>query len=204
MRRIVLLALLASASAAVVGCPSRGVTESGDVRPAEWADPLPEAAGLPNLFRVDEGLLRGAQPERDGYEALRSLGVRTVVNLRPGRSEAQECDEAGLGYEEVPMRAWRVRDEDVIRFLRLATDPERQPVFVHCRRGADRAGVLVGAYRIVVQGWTREEAIREMVDGGYGFNSLWSNLVSYLERLDVERFREAAGVNGTNEAVSVQ
>jgi hypothetical protein len=48
-------------------------------------------------------------------------------------------------------------------------------------------------YRIVIQGWTKEEAIAEMTDGGFGFHSIWSNLVDYLRELDVARLKRASG-----------
>ena len=44
------------------------------------------------------------------------------------------------------------------------------PFFVHCQHGSDRTGVCIAAYRIVVQGWTKQDAIREMTGGNYGFH----------------------------------
>jgi uncharacterized protein (TIGR01244 family) len=184
-----------AALALLPACSARGAEENHASRPDDWAVVVPAAESLPNLYRVDPGLFRGAQPEKEGFDELEALGVRTLINLRPGRSEERASEEAGLAYEEIPMRAWRVRDDQVVRFLRLATDPARRPLFVHCRRGADRTGVLVAVYRIVVQGWEREEALREMVEGGYGFNRLWSNLERYVLRFDTDAIREAAGLD---------
>ncbi len=47
---------------------------------------------------------------------------------------------------------------------------------VHCQRGADRAGTMCVLYCVAVQGWTKEEAIREMTEGGFGFYEIWKNL----------------------------
>jgi protein tyrosine/serine phosphatase len=44
-------------------------------------------------------------------------------------------------YEQIPMEAWRPEQEDVVRFLRIVTDPKRVPVLVHCQHGADRTGM---------------------------------------------------------------
>jgi hypothetical protein len=71
----------------------------------------------------------------------------------------------------------------------IATDPARQPVLVHCRRGADRTGAMVAIYRVVVEGWTKADAIDEMTRGGYGFRPVWQNLVRYIEDLDVKGTR---------------
>jgi protein tyrosine/serine phosphatase len=62
-------------------------------------------------------------------------------------------------------------------------------VLVHCRRGADRTGVMLAIYRVVVEGWTKADAIDEMTRGGYGFRPVWQNLVRYVEELDVEAIR---------------
>jgi protein tyrosine/serine phosphatase len=59
-------------------------------------------------------------------------------------------------------------------------------VFVHCRRGADRTGVVVAVYRVCVEGWTKEDAIAEMMTGGFHFHSSWQHLVRYVRDLDTE------------------
>lgn len=45
-------------------------------------------------------------------------------------------------------------------------------------------------YRMLYQGWSREEAIDELKNGGYGFHSMWKNIVDYLESVDVEKVRK--------------
>ena len=76
-----------------------------------------------------------------------------------------------------------------MEFLKVATDPKRQPVFVHCQHGADRTGTMCAIYRLVEQGWSKDEAIREITDGGYGFHSVWQNLIKYLRNLDVKAIK---------------
>ena len=73
-------------------------------------------------------------------------------------------------------------------------DPGRLPVFVHCRQGADRTGMMCAMYRIVVCGWTKPEAIDEMKNGGFDFNPVWDNLVSFIEKADVEKLEREAGI----------
>jgi protein tyrosine/serine phosphatase len=93
------------------------------------------------------------------------------------------------------MQAWRDdNDRDVIAFLRLAVDPQRQPIFVHCLHGADRTGMVVAVYRVVVEGWSKEEALREMTLGGYGFHEQFDNLLEYVEELDVAEMRRQVGL----------
>ena len=51
---------------------------------------------------------------------------------------------------------------------------------------ADRTGTVCAVYRVAVDGWTKEEAIREMREGGFGFHEVWKNLPRWIEGLDVE------------------
>jgi hypothetical protein len=92
------------------------------------------------------------------------------------------------------MQVWDMHEEDVVRFLQLATDKTRQPVFVHCQYGADRTGVMCAAYRVAVDGWTKQQAIDEMTQGGFGFHPWWQNLVTFINGMDVEKIKGKAGL----------
>lgn len=162
-------------------------------RPARWALPLAKP-GLPNLHRVNDGYFRGAQPSEEGMHELARMKVKTVVNLRAVNSDRDEIGDAALAYEHISFKAWHAEDEDVVRFLRIVTDKARQPVFVHCQHGADRTGMMTAIYRIAVEGWSKDDAIAEMTQGGYGFHEVWKNLVDYLRALDIERLKREAGI----------
>jgi protein tyrosine phosphatase (PTP) superfamily phosphohydrolase (DUF442 family) len=152
-------------------------------RNPRWAARV-ERPGLPNLHQVSSTLYRGAQPTPEGLGELRRLGVKTVVSLRAFHGEHEAVAAAGLAYERISFKVWHPEDEDLRRFLAIVTDPARQPVFVHCLRGADRTGTAVAGYRICAQGWSREDAIDEMTNGGFGFNPAFGNLVAYLRSFD--------------------
>ncbi len=157
-------------------------------RPAAWAVPLVRD-GVPNLHKVSDVLYRSAQPTGPGMEEIRKLGVKTVINLRSFHSDRDEIGDKTLGYEHIEMKAWHPEAEDVKRFLAIVRDPKRQPVLVHCQHGADRTGTMCAIYRIVVQGWTKEEAVREMREGGYGFHEVWKNLPVWIDDLKVETLK---------------
>jgi protein tyrosine phosphatase (PTP) superfamily phosphohydrolase (DUF442 family) len=163
-------------------------------RPANWAQPR-QVQGLPNLHKVSDNLYRCAQPTAEGVKNLKSLGVKTVVNLRSFHSDEDLLKGVGLNYEHIAMKAWHPEEEDVVRFLRIVADPKRGPVLVHCQQGADRTGTMCAIYRIAVQGWTKQEALREMRDGGFGFHGVWRDLVQFIDDLDIERIKQKAGIN---------
>ncbi len=115
-----------------------------DLAVGEAARPV-TGSGLPNAYRVRGTLLRGAQPDREGFLRLAAMGVRTVVNLRSFHSDRDKIAGTGLDYVEIPMTAWSPKDEDVLRFLQVATDPARLPVFVQADEApAGQAGVATG------------------------------------------------------------
>ncbi len=156
---------------------------------AAWAQPM-QVAGLPNLYKVSEGVYRGAQPTPEGMRALQGLGVRTVVNLREPDADTAGLRGTNLAYESIPMTAFHPNDDDVVRFLQVVCAPDRGPVFVHCKRGADRTGLMCAVYRIAVQGWTKEQALDEMTQGGFGFCEGYQGLVRYIRALDVDTIKQ--------------
>ncbi|MDO9071581.1 MAG: tyrosine-protein phosphatase, partial [Deltaproteobacteria bacterium] len=139
-----------------VGCASTPTAN----RPETWAQPV-KLEGVPNLYRVSGELYRGDQPSAQGMQNLKNLGLKTILNLRSFHSDRGEIGDTGLAYEHIYMKAWHPEEEDVVRFLKIVTDPKRAPVLVHCQHGADRTGTMIAVYRIAVQGWSKAEAIRE-------------------------------------------
>ena len=144
---------------------------------------------------MSDGLYRGEQPTAEGMRELRKLGVKTIVNLRSVHSDRDEIGGLELGYVHIRFEPWNAERDEIAKFLAVATAPSRQPVFFHCRHGADRTGTMAAVYRIVVEGWSKEDAIDEMKRGGYGFHRVWANLPRYIRRLDVAEIRRMAGLD---------
>jgi tyrosine-protein phosphatase SIW14 len=161
---------------------------------AKWAKPM-DWPGLPNLHRVSEDLYRGAQPSAEGMKQLEKLGVKTVVNLRSSHSDRDELKGTSLAYEHIEMTAWNPESKDVVRFLKIVSDSNSVPVFVHCQHGADRTGLMCAIYRIAVQGWSKDEAIKEMTEGDFGFHEIWRNLPKYIRSLDIDEIKRDADLN---------
>jgi len=178
--RATIVAAVLCALAALAGCASH--TKHGD-------------ADLPNFQQVNAGLYRGGQPTAAGFQRLQQLGVRTILNVRGGDTDRDLVNGLAFDYRARPMSAWRgIDDDDVIWFLKIATDPARGPVFLHCHRGSDRTGCLVAMYRVAVEGWDRERAIAEMTADGNGFHDIYQGLITYVRQADVERLRREAGL----------
>lgn len=157
-------------------------------RPPQWAVPM-KVQGVSNLHKINDGLYRSAQPTEEGMKNLEKMGIKTLINLRAFHSDKDKLKGTGLLNNALSVKTWHIEDEDVIRVLKIISKKENGPFLIHCQHGADRTGVMSAMYRIVVQGWSKDEAIKEMVGGGYGFHSVWSNIIEYVKNVDVERIK---------------
>jgi protein tyrosine/serine phosphatase len=76
-----------------------------------------------------------------------------------------------------------VVDDHVAHFLAIISQ-QPKPVYVHCFLGVNRTGVMVAAYRVLIEGVSDEEAIEEM--GLY--RGLWFNAdAKYIRGLSLKR-----------------
>ena len=153
-----------------------------------------EQPGLPNLHRVTPTLYRSAQPTAEGMRSAEKLGIKTVISLRAFHSDRDELESTALQTERIYFKTWHPEDEDIVRFLKIVSNTNAGPFLVHCQHGSDRTGTMIAVYRVAAQGWAKEEAIKEMTGGDFGFHKMWENLVSYLQALDVEAIRLKAGL----------
>jgi protein tyrosine phosphatase (PTP) superfamily phosphohydrolase (DUF442 family) len=170
-----------------------GAEPSPAIRPAHWAVPI-QMEGVPNLYKVSDTLYRSAQLSAPGMKNVKAMGIETVINLRSFHSDRAEIRDTGLAYESISMKAWHAEEEDAVEFLQIVTNARRCPVLVHCQHGADRTGTMCALYRVAVQGWTKEEALKEMVQGGFGFHGIWENLIQWIDGLDIEKIKKRAGI----------
>jgi protein tyrosine phosphatase (PTP) superfamily phosphohydrolase (DUF442 family) len=192
MKRATVLVLLALMIVAI-GLPAGMGAGLPEKRPAAWAQPI-VMEGVPNLHRVSDILYRSAQPTAGGMRHLREIGVKTIVSLRSFHSDRDEIEDTSLGYERIAMKTWHPEEEEAIRFLRIVTNRERTPVLVHCQYGADRTGAMCAVFRVAVQRRSKEEALREMTEGGFGFHEIWANLIDWIHSLNIDKIRKEAGV----------
>ena len=162
-------------------------------RPAKWAESV-KKDNLENLYKVTPELYRCAQPTAEGMQELKKMGIKTVVNLRHNHTDDDEIKGTDLESVAIPINTWHMKDEYVVKFLQTATDPAKQPVLVHCQHGSDRTGTMCAMYRICVQGWSKEDAIKELKEGGYGYHKMWINLIKYIEKADVDKIKKEAGI----------
>jgi len=130
-----------------------------------WASSQSE--NLPNFQKVDDHVYRGAQPTNNGFKDLAERGIKTVVDLRDigEHSQADEqkaVTDLGMRYVSIPMLGMSTpKDQQIAAVLALLNDVTTGPVFVHCKRGADRTGTVIAVYRMFHDGWDSKRALSE-------------------------------------------
>ena len=152
---------------------------------SRWAQAL-ECEGVKNFYKVSPTLYRGAQPTSEGMKNLSKMGIKMVLSLRKFHSDRDEIGDLPLKYKRLTFNTVHPEDKEVAEFLRLVSDPANQPMFVHCLHGADRTGMMCAVYRVVFEGWTKEQAIAEWTKGGFGFHSIFKGLVKYFRKTDLK------------------
>ena len=132
-------------------------------------------------------LWRGAKPDEEGAAWLVAHGVRTVVNLELLHDDlanfgAAKNVDAGTPPLKTDIQYFRLRDwEPLAIFVPALTDQHvaqflaimkqsPKPVYVHCRSGQNRTGVMVAAYRLLIENADLEKTIAEMKQ----YHGFWS------------------------------
>ena len=157
-------------------------------RPTEWATPV-RSQHLKNFYRLDEKVYRSAQPDRKGFQELKAFGIMNVLSFRDHHADDKDAKGLGLTLLRVKMEAGEIKDEQVAGALRILKSA-KGPVLIHCWHGSDRTGLVSALYRILYQNWSKNEAIDELMKGGYGYHSLYRNIPEYIRKVNVEELRK--------------
>ncbi|SMC26376.1 Tyrosine phosphatase family protein [Andreprevotia lacus DSM 23236] len=165
-------------------------------RPAEWAQPVGNGP-ISNLYRITPQLYRSAALTRDDVAQLKQLGVRKVISFRAFHSDDKILADSQIEILRIPINTWNIRDQDMIAALRALHHLDRDgPVLIHCQHGADRTGLVSALYRVVYQGWSKQQALDELENGGYGFHAMWQNIKRYMNDVDIAKLRSAVDAAG--------
>lgn len=163
------------------------------LRPSHWATPI-IGTPLENFYKVSDKLYRSEQPEPKAMDAIQSMGITNVLNLRKHHTDSTEAKDSKLILNHVKMNASSVDYDDIFQSL-YRIKQAKGPVVVHCWHGSDRTGTIVAAYRMVFQDWSKADAIDEFQNGGYGFHEkFFSNLLDLLNNLDIEKLKKQLGI----------
>jgi tyrosine-protein phosphatase SIW14 len=134
--------------------------------------------GVPNFQELNSHVMRGAQPTEEGFAVLAKRGVKTIVDLRRPdehsvEAERRVVESLGMRYVNVPMHGVvPPTDTQISKVLGFLNDRSAGPVFVHCKRGADRTGGVIACYRMQHDGWDNRKAMKEAKKKGMAWTQL--------------------------------
>jgi len=143
------------------------------MRPAAYIDMLLVDHGIfrliyANSHRMSDKAWRSAQPAPHQLRRFAKAGVRTVVNLRGVRDcgsywlERRACQRYGLKLVNYQMRSRAAPSREELWGAKRLFEEIEYPVLMHCKSGADRAGLMSVLYRHLHEGMPIEEAKREL------------------------------------------
>lgn len=154
---------------------------------------------IKNFGEMDAHYFRGAQPKKDDYQALKALGVTTVIDLRddPTNYEKPTVEALGMKYINLPMSDNSYpKQESIEEFLKLINDPANGKIFVHCKGGKHRTGVTGAVYRFTKDGWDYDKVYQEMKNyrfySSWGYGSMKDFVVDYANKMKAEKTTAAA------------
>ena len=175
---------------------------------AACADNL--SSPIRNFYVVTPQLLwRGERPNRADATWLVEHHVGTIVNLEVVRDDHRSFNEAtfapdstqSVDYFHVPdfeplhLANWSLLDSHVAQFLAIVSDA-RKPVYVHCIDGIDRTSTMVAAYRVLMEGTSREDAIARWPDfAALIFNSIANTSAAWRANVVLKSCARCSGGN---------
>jgi protein tyrosine/serine phosphatase len=159
---------------------------------------------IANFHRVDENTLwRGARPEGSAIEQLIHAGVATIVNLEwendnlsaLAKAKPKLQKEHSFGYLRVkdfelwPLLSWGTTDDNVARFIAI-TRTQPKPIYIHCRSGQNRTGIMVAMYELIEKNKPLETVIKDL----RSFGGFWAAIDEhYLRGINQQRLAEIEG-----------
>lgn len=124
--------------------------------------------GVRNFGEVTPTLYRGGLANTEGIKALKKLGMDVIIDTHANdESEEKTVRALGMKYVAIPWHCPWPHDEVFAKFLQVVHENKGKKIFVHCRLGDDRTGMMVAAYRMAEESWTAEEAMTEMKSFGF-------------------------------------
>jgi uncharacterized protein (TIGR01244 family) len=133
-----------------------------------WNDHAFLRLAFSNAHWLGPDLVRTNQPSPRQLKGWAKRGIKTVINLRGERDEGYywlekaACEQLGLTLISAPLDSRDPPGKDRVRRARDLFQSIEYPVLIHCKSGADRAGLMAVFYRHFHLGEPISQAMREL------------------------------------------
>jgi protein tyrosine/serine phosphatase len=121
-----------------------------------------------NSHRISDEAWRSAQPAPHHIGQFARAGIRTIVNLRGERQcgsywlEQKACARHGIKLVNFQIRSRAAPTREELEGARRLFGEIEYPMLMHCKSGADRAGLMSVLYRFLREGVPLTEAKKEL------------------------------------------
>lgn len=105
---------------------------------ADWQPEHIDDNRLPNAFRLHERVISGGLPEEAGMQALRELGVKTIISVDGARPDVELAEKYGLRYVHLPHGYDGIPAERARELAKAVLELEG-PIYIHCHHGKHRS-----------------------------------------------------------------
>ena len=130
------------------------------------SDPAFSNIKISNFGKMDDRFYRGARPKQKDFQALKDLGINTVIDLTDNTPDEKRYAEAvGLRYVNIAITDKQDPSaEQIAQFLKVVNEPATGKFYVHCAGGRHRTGVMGAVYRFSNYHWNYDQVYAEMLD----------------------------------------
>lgn len=148
------------------------------------------------ILPVTDRIYRGPHPITDtDWDELARHGVKTILDLERGyfealhgRLNAEVMEGVKRGITVIHLQLGDLFAPTTAQLdcaLNILRNDEHGNLYVHCKEGVDRTGEVCATYRVKAQGWSVEDAVKEMFKNGYHkvpYKFLWfPQFLEYLQ-----------------------
>ena len=119
-----------------------------------------------NMHRIAPDVWRSNHPTPRRFARLSAMGIRTIVSLRGSGTapwallEQEACAAAGITFETVALKSRAAAPKAELQKLIALFRRVEKPLLIHCKSGADRAGLASAIYLLVIEKRPLAEARR--------------------------------------------
>jgi protein tyrosine/serine phosphatase len=151
-----------------------------------------------NKRRVSPLMWRGAQPSSWQVRGLARQGIKTIVNLRGERDcatylyEKEAAEASGIKLVNFTATSREPPSPAVLRGAKQLFETIEYPALMHCKSGADRAGIMSALYLFLHEGKSLEEAKSQL---SLRYGHIKQGKTGVLDRF-FEAFAEARAATG--------